>query len=323
MTVDRVAFTVFGKDIYWYGVVIATAVLLGALTAGLREKRSGMPRDTAVDFALIGMPVALVFARLYYVAFEWDRFRGDLSAIFDVRSGGLAIYGGVIGGALAAIFVAKKKKVLYGALADLLAPSLALGQAIGRWGNFFNQEAYGGLVQSAKWQFFPASVYIEASGQWYMATFFYESVWCLCIWLLLEILVRKGFFRKRKPGDVFFGYALLYSAERAVVEGLRTDSLYFGTVRVSQLLSALAIPAILVWFLIRAIKGQRGAAAWIFFTVSALGAAGAVLQALGLLPASSPRMLLFCAVALVNACAVYVHIPARTEPIAAERPRKV
>ncbi len=306
MAVDRVAFMIGSLPVYWYGIVIGAGVVLSVILASLRERRAQLPSDTALDFILVALPAALVFARAYYVAFEWDQFAGDWRRIVDVRSGGMAIYGGLIGGALAAIFVAKWKKIRYGTLADLVAPSLALGQGIGRWGNFFNQEAYGFAVESARWQFFPASVYIEADGMWHLATFFYESVWCIGIWLVLEILVRRGVFDKKRPGDVFSWYAIAYCAERALVEGLRTDSLYWGSVRVSQAGSLIGMLIILVWFFVRVYNRNRAAAP---FAVG-IGAAGVSLaQAMGVLPANVWLMLVCNVLALGMGIALYRFVP--------------
>jgi len=314
---DRVAFYLAGKPIYWYGIAIASAVLLGVLTAALREKKQGMPKDSAIDFALVCMPAAVVFARLYYVAFEWEQYAPDPMKIFDIRSGGMAIYGGLIGGALAAIFVAKRKKVRYGKLADLIAPSLALGQGIGRWGNFFNQEAYGRAIAEEAWQFFPAGVYIEKSQSWHMATFFYESVWCVLIWLLLEILVRAGAFAKRRSGDVFAWYALLYCAERSVVEGLRTDSLYWGSVRVSQAASLIAMLIVVFWFFMRAKENRKKAAG--AFAACVLWLMISTAEAFGLLGPNALRMLACNAIALAMAFVLYRLVPNITKEAGVER----
>ncbi|MDO4739464.1 MAG: prolipoprotein diacylglyceryl transferase [Eubacteriales bacterium] len=304
---DRVAFYLMGQPIYWYGIAIAAAVLLGVLTAALREKKEGLPKDTAIDFALVCMPAAVVFARLYYVVFEWEQYAHDPLSALDIRSGGLAIYGGLIGGALAAILLVKWKKTPYGRLADLVAPSLALGQGIGRWGNFFNQEAYGRAIGQEAWQFFPAGVYIEQQGAWHLATFFYESVWCIGIWLLLEVLVRRGAFDRCRDGDVFAWYGLLYCAERAVVEGLRTDSLYWGGVRVSQAASLLAMLVVLVWFFMR-VKENRKKAAWLF-AAALLWLAISLAEAFGLFGPNALRMLGCNAVVLLLALALYRLVP--------------
>ena len=246
---SRVAFSLFGFPVYWYGLLIAVGLVLGVLCASMREKKLGVKKDTTLDFLLLAMPLALVGARAYYVAFTWDSYAGDPVSILNLREGGLAIYGGVIGGVLAALIFSRWKKVPFAALADLCAPALALGQAIGRWGNFFNQEAYGVALENPALQFFPAAVHIEADGLWHAATFFYESAWCLLIVIALLLAEHGGYFRRR--GDLFAAYLFLYAAERTVVEGLRTDSLMLGAIRVSQLLSGALMLAVTVYILLR------------------------------------------------------------------------
>ncbi|MBQ8506432.1 MAG: prolipoprotein diacylglyceryl transferase [Clostridia bacterium] len=245
--INRSSLVLFGLEIRWYGVLIALGVLGAVLLALKREKQLGLKKDTTLNLALICVPVGVICARLYYVIFSWDYYSAHPGEILNLRSGGLAIYGAVIGGALAALIYAKVGKTSFASIADLIAPGLAFGQAVGRWGNFLNQEAYGALVENPALHFFPVSVYIEGSG-WHWATFFYESIWCAMICAALLILEGKGKFRKR--GDVFLSYAFLYALERCVVEGLRSDSLYLGPFRVSQLLSfaALIVLAVLLAF---------------------------------------------------------------------------
>ncbi len=255
--INRVAFELFGFPVYWYGLLIAAGLLLGVFVASAREARYGQKRDTAFNFVLIAIPVALICARLYYVAFSWADYAANPLEIFNVRNGGMAIYGGVIGGALTGLIYSKCTRISFATLADLCAPALALGQGIGRWGNFFNQEAFGAAIESPALQFFPAGVYIEALGEWHYATFFYESVWCLAIAAFLLIAERRSFFHRR--GDVFLWYGMTYAAERMVVEGMRTDSLYWGGIRISQLLSAAMLAACLIILLVRVIRSGRSA----------------------------------------------------------------
>ena len=221
-----------------YGLLISLGIGLGVWLCSRQEERLGLPKDTAVDFALWVIPAAIIGARLYYVAFQWEAYRDDLSRVFRVWEGGMAIYGGVIGGAMAALLYARIKKRPFGALADMTAPALILGQAIGRWGNFVNREAYGQAVTNPALQFFPIAVNI--AGEWHMATFFYESAWnFLGFWVLW--LNRK---KTAAPGNLFLLYLCWYGLGRAVIEGLRTDSLMLGSLRVSQVLSlALLIAA--------------------------------------------------------------------------------
>lgn len=247
----RTGIVLFGLEIHWYGVLIALGVLGAVLLALKREKKLGLERDTTLNLALICVPVGVVCARIYYVLFNLDYFIAHPAQILDLRGGGLAVYGAVIGGAAAAYIYTRIKKIPFGAVADLVAPGLAFGQALGRWGNFFNQEAYGALVENPLLRFFPLATYIEGSG-WHYATFFYESIWCALICICLLALEKRGRFRRR--GDVFFSYLFLYALERSIVEGLRTDSLYIGSLRVSQLLSILAL-LILALLLARSRRG--------------------------------------------------------------------
>lgn len=254
---DPVAFRVFGIEVKWYGILIVLGVALGMLLCSRREKRFSLPKDTTVNLILIALPLALVCARAYYVIFSWDYYSAHPDRILSVRDGGLAIYGGLLGGMLGAFLYARHAKIPFMQLADLAAPALALGQCIGRWGNFVNQEAYGNPVTDPAWQFFPAAVYIEREGGYFQATFFYESAWCFLIVLFLLLAEKRGWFRKR--GDEFLAYALLYAVERAVVEGLRSDSLYWDGIRVSQLLSLLIALAIAAYFAIRWLHSRKKA----------------------------------------------------------------
>ena len=231
--------TLFGLRLRWYGVIIVFGILCALLLATRRQSRLGLPKDTAVDLVLLGLPAAIVGARLYYVAFAWEVFASNPVSALYIWEGGLAIYGGLIGGVIAGAVYGRVKGLPFLKLADLAAPSFALGQAIGRWGNFLNQEAYGAAARFAWQERFPISVFIAADRQWHYATFFYESAWCLTIVVLLLLAERRR--RDRRDGELFFAYAFLYALERALVEGLRTDSLYLGSLRVSQLLSLAAL----------------------------------------------------------------------------------
>ncbi|MBQ4551709.1 MAG: prolipoprotein diacylglyceryl transferase [Clostridia bacterium] len=214
-----------------YGLLIACAIGMAVALCEKECRRRGMKEDTGIDMALYAVPAAIIGARLYYVIFQWPYFARDPWAILRVWEGGLAIYGAVIGGAIGLAILAARRKMRYLMLLDIVAPVVLLGQAIGRWGNFFNGEAYGYQVTNAALQFFPLSVQVD--GSWHLATFFYESVWNALGFVLLW-RYRK---RIRLDGDVFFGYLLWYGAGRLFIEGLRTDSLMLFNLRVSQLLS--------------------------------------------------------------------------------------
>ena len=253
---DRFAFVnlfgIQGLNIAWYGVIIASGLLLGIVLASMRARRRGWSSDLVLDFILLAVPLAIIGARAYYVAFEWEYFSANPGLIIAINQGGLAIYGAVIGGFLAAFIFSKAAKFPFLKLIDLVIPSLILGQAIGRWGNFVNQEAYGTLITNPNLQFFPLAVYIQSLGEWHQATFFYES-FCNSILLVVTLLLgRKGV----KDGTLLATYFIGYGVARAVIEGFRTDSLYlFATIRISQVLSAvLVLVGILLLVLIR--KGK-------------------------------------------------------------------
>ena len=216
-----------------YGLLIACAMALSVFLCSRQEKRLGLPKDITYDLALWVIPAGVIGARLYYVAFQWDMYRQNPLSILYIWEGGLAIYGGVIGGALAVFAFARIKKVPFGKLADMIAPALILSQAIGRWGNYFNGEAYGRLIENPALQWFPLAVNVD--GAWHMATFFYESVWDLLGFLVLWLNRKKT----TKPGNLFLLYLVWYGLGRAFIEGLRTDSLMLGSLRVSQALSIL------------------------------------------------------------------------------------
>lgn len=267
---DRVAFTIFGRDIYWYGVLIAIGILLAVLLALREAKRKRMHEDTVLDICLVLIPCGIVGARLYYVLLDLPQYLADPIRIFFIWEGGLAIYGGIIGGLIGLFVYARIKKIRFTRLIDVIAPGLVLAQAIGRWGNFFNQEAYGLPVTNPDLLWFPFAVRIDApwnngihyfNGQicdspYHLATFFYESLWCALIFLFLWFFLRK---RTKHDGDVFLWYAMLYSVERFFVEGLRGDSLWLiqDAVRASQLLSAIVAIGVLAFFLIRYFREKK------------------------------------------------------------------
>ena len=266
----------FGLDwlkIYWYGALIAVGIVLAYILASLEAKRRGFKKDTVIDLCLIAVPLGAVCARLYYVMFSWDEYFNasktlgqSLVSVLDVRSGGLAIYGAVAGGLAGFCIYSRLKRAHFLSFCDLAAPGVAVAQAIGRWGNFFNQEAYGTLVADWFPEYWPLAVKIDdcrmpccadlavKSGNVHYATFFYESVWCFLIFILLWFFLRK---RAKHRGDLTLTYLMLYGFERMIVEGLRTDSLMLGPVRVSQAVSAILFLGILAFFIIRAVHEKR------------------------------------------------------------------
>lgn len=292
----------------WYSVLIVIGICAAVLVAAREEKRLGLPKDTTVDLALWVIPFGIVGARLYYVAFAWDVFKNSPLSILKIWEGGVAIYGGIIGGLVAGLIFSRVKKIPAGKLADMVAPGLALAQAIGRWGNYFNMEAYGAAVTDPKWQFFPAAVLIPSldGGSWHMATFFYESMWNLLVFAAL-MLTRR---RMRRDGDVFLWYAALYGAGRFVIEGLRTDSLMSGSLRVSQLLSIALCAGVGVVFLLRMFRGGNRMAPLLILAAAAL-----LIPAAQLLPIHlTLRHLLTAAVLTLASILAYTQMkPSRTE----------
>lgn len=228
---DRVAFTIFGLDILWYGVLVASGFALGAMVFYLRGPRRGISHEAVLDILIFSLPAAILCARIYYVVFNWDYYDADLLEIINIRGGGLAIHGGLAGGLLTAWLVARRKRIHFLSVADAVVPGIALGQAIGRWGNYFNGEAHGGPTD-LPWA-------ITVAGEKVHPTFLYESVWCFLLFLFLLAFDRKP----RFLGQIFCLYGMLYSVERFLVEGLRTDSLMLGPFRVAQLVSLAAILA--------------------------------------------------------------------------------
>lgn len=240
------SFTVFGFEIYFYGAIIALGFILAALFCAKQAAKFGLTSDDFFDFVIWLIPTCIIGARLYYVLFKLDYFLTNPSEILSLRDGGLAIYGGIIAGVITGILVCRKKKIPVLALGDLAAFGLLIGQAIGRWGNFINREAFGvetdifcrmGLTTSDG-----VTVFVHP-------TFLYESLWNFTGLIILYILLHRG--ARKYDGQFTWLYVLWYGLGRAWVEGLRTDSLYIGTtdIRVSQLLaivSALIAAAILI-----------------------------------------------------------------------------
>ncbi|BAM46817.1 prolipoprotein diacylglyceryl transferase [Amphibacillus xylanus] len=231
--------------IYWYAIFIVTGVIVGLQLATKEGSRLGIKKETYSDLLLWALPVAIISARLYYVIFEWDRYIDrPWWSVFAVWEGGLAIHGALIGSIVTTMIFANKKKIPFWKLADIAAPSIIIGQAIGRWGNFMNQEAHGGPVSQAAYEnflrFLPDFIekQMTIEGVLYHPTFLYEFLWNLLVFAGLLWLRRRNPLR----GEVFITYLIWYSIGRFFIEGLRTDSLYlFDLIRTAQLISLLAI----------------------------------------------------------------------------------
>jgi len=243
---DPIAFSIFGFSIRWYGICIATGMLLGLLTAYVRAPRHEIRQERVVDLTLIALPLGVLGARLYYVIFNWDYYQGDFLAMINIRSGGLAIHGGLLLGILSAVIASLAFGIRPLNLMDLVAPGIALAQSIGRWGNYFNQEAHGGPTD-LPWA-------ILADGQMVHPTFLYESLWCFLLFLILLRIDNYSTFH----GQTFLLYGMLYSVERFFVESLRTDSLMLGPFRMAQVMSlTVFILFFIAYLLLRYRKKKR------------------------------------------------------------------
>lgn len=257
---SRVIFQIFGYDVYWYGVIIGSGVLIALALAVQEAKRTQQNPENYVDIALFGVIFSVIGARLYYVIFSWKFYVNEPLKIFALREGGLAIYGGIIAGIITVIVYTKIKNLNFWLVADTAAPSLLLGQIIGRWGNFFNREAFGGYTDNIfAMRYLKEQVHniapsvlekvVIVNGVEYIQvhpTFLYESMWNMGVFVLLFIFKK----RKKFDGEIFGLYLLGYACGRVWIEGLRTDQLKIANIAVSQLLSALLIvgAVVLLWY---------------------------------------------------------------------------
>lgn len=242
-TVNRVAFSIGNMNIYWYGLIIAIGMILGLIYAMREFKRCDLNQDDLLNIFLICVPVSIIFARAYFVIFSFDQYRGDLLSIFNVRNGGIAVYGSLIGILLVLFVYCYKKKINLGSVLDILAVGFLIGQGVGRWGNFVNGEAFGSFTN------LPWAMSIASGGVTYAnsvhPTFLYESLWDV-VGVVILCIYRK---HKSFNGEIFCAYILWYGIGRFWIEGLRMDSLFVGSLRISQivaLISALLGTAVIV-----------------------------------------------------------------------------
>lgn len=238
---NPVAFDLFGFEVMWYGILIGFGIVLAFILAYKNAKKKGLNFDVLIDIFLVSFPCAIIGARAYYVIFEWSNYKDDLLSIFNIRQGGLAIHGGLIGAFLAAFIYTRIKKIKFLAYADLVAPSIILAQAVGRWGNFMNSEAHGDVVSKEFISKFPKFIQdgMYINGQYYNPTFLYESIWDILVCIILVAILYKV--KKGYEGAVISSYMILYSIGRFFIEGLRTDSLMFLGLRMAQLISLAGI----------------------------------------------------------------------------------
>ncbi|MFC4557494.1 prolipoprotein diacylglyceryl transferase [Virgibacillus kekensis] len=256
---DRVFLDIGPLTVYWYGVIIAFGAFLGLYLATKESDRLGLKKDLMVDLVVFAIPISIIFARIYYVIPEWERYnQAPWWDVFAVWEGGIAIHGALIGAVLTAIVYSRVRNVSFWQLADIAAPGLILGQAIGRWGNFMNQEAHGGPIAESTYnsfhQYLPDFIMNQMciDGIMYHPTFLYESFWNILVFVFLLVLRRRNPLR----GEVFLSYIMTYSVGRFFIEGMRTDSLYYGPFRAAQVISVLIIIAGIALIIYRRKSGQ-------------------------------------------------------------------
>ncbi|MGD6892641.1 prolipoprotein diacylglyceryl transferase [Bacillus mobilis] len=243
-------------NVHWYGIIIGIGAILGFILATNEGKKRGISSETFSDLIFLALPISIISARIYYVVFEWSFYKQNPEEIFAIWHGGIAIHGGIIGAVLTTIWFTRKRNLSFWKMADILAPSLLLGQAIGRWGNFMNQEAHGGIVSKGFLESIHLPEFIinqmNINGTYYQPTFLYESIWNI-IGVILLLLLRKAHLKR---GEIFLTYLLWYSIGRFFVEGLRTDSLMLTShIRIAQLVSLGCIICSILIALYRRKKG--------------------------------------------------------------------
>lgn len=243
---DPIAFTIGPLTVYWYGLLIVTGIILAYLFAQREAVKRGLPEDFLADLLIWAVPISIISARIYYVIMKWDYYGQHPEKIIQIWNGGIAIHGALIGAFITAAIICRKKGVSFLKVADIVAPSILIGQIIGRWGNFMNQEAFGGPVSREFLEslFIPDWIinhmYVQFDGvmTYVHPTFLYESLWNV-IGLVILVMLRQV---NLKRGEIFFGYLIWYSIGRFYIEGLRTDSLYLvGDLRSAQVVSIIAV----------------------------------------------------------------------------------
>ena len=255
VNIDQVAFSIFGIEVYWYGILISLGMVLCVVLGMLHSKKNKFSSDLVFDVILVSLPCAIVGARLYYVLSEWEMYSGDLIKIFDTRSGGLAVYGGILGAFIGTLIMCKIRKIPFSAVVDFCVVYIPLGQAIGRWGNFFNQECFG-TTTTLPWGM--KSSEVESYLRLYFPdldstmavhpAFFYEFLATITIFFIL-LYVRKY---SKHAFESMAVYMILYGVARFFIEGLRTDSLYIGDtgIRTSQLFSAVLVVSGVIYLVV-------------------------------------------------------------------------
>lgn len=264
ITIDKTAFSIFGIDIQWYGLIISIGILLAIFFGFSQMKKYGLNSDRTLDCIIGGIIGGVIGARIYYVAFSWDSYKDNLKSIFNIREGGLAIYGGIIGAVLVAFIVAKIRQVKMLPLLDIAGMGFLIGQGIGRWGNFTNQEAFGsntdlpwgmsgGTIQARIYNMIENGNLDISAKELVHPCFLYESIWCLISFVVLYMYSKH----RKYDGQMFLLYVAWYGFERSIVEGLRTDSLMLGNVRISQVLAIVLTVTSIILLLVIGSKVRR------------------------------------------------------------------
>lgn len=260
LAIDPVAFHLGPITVRWYGVIIVTGIILAYLVAQKEGKKRGLPEDFFSDLLLWAIPISIISARTYYVIMRWDYYGAHPGKIIEIWNGGIAIHGALIGAIVTTYVFCKLRGISFLKVADIAAPSILIGQIIGRWGNFMNQEAYGGPVSREflenlllpNWLI--EQMYIHDLGSYVHPTFLYESSWNF-VGLIILLILRKVNLRR---GEMFFGYLIWYSIGRFFIESMRTDSLYLvGELRAAQVVSILAMIIGMVCIIYRRMKGPK------------------------------------------------------------------
>lgn len=248
MNIDPVAFSIGPVTVRWYGLLIASAMMIAAFGGCRMMRKAGINEDDFLTIFMVAMVAAILGARAYYVLFEFPYYLQNPGEIIAIWHGGLAVHGGIIAGTLVMLIGCRHYHISFWQFVDIMAPFMVLGQAIGRWGNFFNQEAYGYEVDPSV---VPWAMWID--GAYRHPTFLYESCWDLLVFVILLVLMRQAWVRR---GEIALSYLMLYSMGRAVIEGFRTDSLMLGPLRMAQVMSLMLMIGAFLLMLYRRKTGK-------------------------------------------------------------------
>lgn len=257
---NRIALDLGFIQIYWYSIMILLGLLVGLVFIYMEAKKQNINTDFLTNLAFYAIIIGIVSARLYYVAFNWDYYSNNIFEIFEIWNGGLAIHGGIIGGGLFTLFYCKKYKVNLYRILDICVVGLIIAQAVGRWGNFFNQEAYGMLTTKESLVSLNIPEFVingmNINGGYYHPTFLYESIWNVIGFIVLIVIRRV--LKNLKTGQLTGMYLVWYSLGRIVIEGMRTDSLMLGNIKVAQLVSIILIILGILLIVIRQKNSRLG-----------------------------------------------------------------